>query len=173
MHGPGHPANAHKLRTGQWQYFGGTSTHHSLPLDETASNYWVSRSRKSRVFLLKNRLDMLVESLFSRGHEHWNCSSVGYKGRGGASLAVSHTWRVVAWLRAHAVTMIAALCVKLGISAGARARCALGDNSNTQGHGKIRCSTVRPWPGCWLSCSVRPWRWTALRLMLLLLLRKK
>jgi len=45
MHGPGYPANAHKVRTRQWQYFGGTSTHRSLPLDETASKYWVARSR--------------------------------------------------------------------------------------------------------------------------------
>jgi hypothetical protein len=47
-HGPGYPAYAHKLRTDQWQPFGGTSIHHSLPLDETASNYSVSRSPKEQ-----------------------------------------------------------------------------------------------------------------------------
>jgi len=41
---------AHKLRTDQLQYFGGTTTHHSLPLDETASNCWVSQSRNSQFF---------------------------------------------------------------------------------------------------------------------------
>jgi hypothetical protein len=51
VHGSSYPVNAHKLRTGQWQYFGGTSTHHSLPLDETASKYWVSRSRITNSFL--------------------------------------------------------------------------------------------------------------------------
>jgi len=47
---PGEQALAQKLRTGPWQYFGGTTTHHSLPLDETSSNYWVSRSRKDLSF---------------------------------------------------------------------------------------------------------------------------
>jgi len=41
---------AHKLRTDQLQYFGGTTTHQSLPLDETASNCWVSQSRNSQFF---------------------------------------------------------------------------------------------------------------------------
>jgi hypothetical protein len=41
---------AQKLRTGPWQYFGGTTTHHSLPLDKTASKYRSSRSRWGRIF---------------------------------------------------------------------------------------------------------------------------
>jgi len=51
--GPGYPANAHKLCTGQWWYLGGTSTHYSLPVDKTASRYWVPRSRQDRIFLSK------------------------------------------------------------------------------------------------------------------------
>jgi len=47
---PGEQAFAQKLRTGPWQYFVGTTTHRSLPLDETSSNYWVSRSRKDLFF---------------------------------------------------------------------------------------------------------------------------
>ena len=50
MHGPGYPAFSHKLHTGPWQLFAGTSTHQSLPLDETAPNNRVSRSRKSQSF---------------------------------------------------------------------------------------------------------------------------
>ena len=42
VHGLGYPAFPHKLRTGPWQLFGGTSTHPSLPLDETAPNNLVT-----------------------------------------------------------------------------------------------------------------------------------
>ena len=44
MHGPGYWAFPHKLRTGPWQLFGGTTTHHALLFDETASNNPSSRS---------------------------------------------------------------------------------------------------------------------------------
>jgi len=49
VHGPGYPAFPYKLRTGLWQLFGGTTTHQSLPLDETAPKNWVSRSRWDRI----------------------------------------------------------------------------------------------------------------------------
>ena len=50
VHGPVYPAFPHKLRTGPWQLFGGTSTHESSPLDEAASNNRVSRSREILLF---------------------------------------------------------------------------------------------------------------------------
>jgi len=49
VHGLGYPAFPYKLRTGPWQLSGGTTTHQSLPLDETAPNNWVSRSRWDRI----------------------------------------------------------------------------------------------------------------------------
>ena len=48
VHCSGGPAFAQKLRTGPWRLFGGTSTPHSLPLDEMAPNNQVSRSRRGR-----------------------------------------------------------------------------------------------------------------------------
>jgi len=52
VHGPGYPAfpNCDKLQTGPWQSFEGTTTHQSLPLDETAPKDQVSRSRWNRIF---------------------------------------------------------------------------------------------------------------------------
>ena len=51
-HGAGYEVFPHKLRTGQWQLFGGTQafTHQSLPLDRTALNNRVFRSRNSTFF---------------------------------------------------------------------------------------------------------------------------
>jgi len=42
VHGQGYPQILTNVHSGPWQYFGGTSTHQSLPLDETASKYWVT-----------------------------------------------------------------------------------------------------------------------------------
>jgi len=50
VHGPGYPVFPHKLQTGPWQSFGGTTTHQFLPLDETAPKDRGSRSRWDRIF---------------------------------------------------------------------------------------------------------------------------
>ena len=58
VHGQGYPQIFKNVNLGPWQYVGGTSTHQSLPFDETFSKHWVSRLRWDRIFFVKNGLDI-------------------------------------------------------------------------------------------------------------------
>ena len=58
VYGQGYPQILTNVHSDPCQHVGGTSTHESLPLDETASKYWVSRLRWDQVFLVKNGLNI-------------------------------------------------------------------------------------------------------------------
>jgi len=80
VHSQGEKAFTQKQRTGPWQLFGGTSTHQSLPLDETAPNTRVSWSCNSQLF----EILYLQEFCFSRPRHFFQKSTKIIKKNRGA-----------------------------------------------------------------------------------------